>query len=97
MDNSETIFPSTAAEKEYIDAANNYKTDLRSLLESVSEYEPGKHSSVISEISTLLGKRKQESENAFDKFTGEVLAEIDEQPLIQQEKLLEKKGGGTGQ
>ena len=33
--------------------------------------------------------------DAFDKFTGEILSEIDERALIQQEKPLEQKGGGV--
>lgn len=74
----ETDFPSTAAEKEYIDAAENYKSDLRKLFESAQNYEPGTHSSILSEISTLLEKRKQESNHAFDKLTSDILTENDE-------------------
>lgn len=93
MDDSKAGFPSTAAEKEYVDAANNYKADLRKLLESAPDYVPGTSSNKLSEISALLGKRKKESIEAFDKLTEEVLSEIDESALIQQEKLMGQEGG----
>ena len=88
-------FPGTEAEKEYVDAATSYKEDLRKLLESAPEYTPGVHSDKLSGISALLGQRKKESMDAFDKFTGEILGEIDEKPLIQQEKVLGRKGSET--
>ena len=89
MDKLKDGFPSTEAEREYLEAANNYKTDLRKIFESAQCYTPGTPSDKLSEISTLLGKRKKESTDAFDKFTGEVLSEIDEKALIQREKPLE--------
>ena len=95
MDEFKDGFPSTVAEKEYLEAANNYKEDLRKLFEPAQDYVPGTPSDKISEISALLGKRKKESADAFDKFTGEILSEIDERALIQQEKPLEQKGGGV--
>ena len=95
MDVSTVNFPSTEAEKEYVEAATSYKAGLRELLGSTADYTPGVHSDKLSEISDLLGKRKKESTDAFDKFTGEILGEIDERPLIQQEKVLGRKGGET--
>ncbi len=93
MNDKKNVFPSSTAEKEYMDAAANYKADLRKLFEAAPEYVPGTSSDRISHISSLLGKRKKESSEAFDKLTEEVLGEINEEALIQQEKPMGQKGG----
>ncbi|MBQ1492552.1 MAG: hypothetical protein IIZ39_11395 [Blautia sp.] len=97
MDTIKPRFPSTEAEEMYTNAAVNYKEDLRKLLKSTQDYKPGRSSNKLSEISALMGKRKKESTDAFDKFTEEVIAEINEGELIQQEKLLDSKRGDASQ
>ena len=96
MGETKDDFPNTTAEHQYVDAAMNYKKDLRKIFESVSEYTPGTSSDKLAEISALMGKRKKESNEAFDKLTGEVIGEINEDILVQREKVLEGKGGGSG-